>query len=343
MITLMRKIAGLAANVIENAWIYTHRRVNTSSTVMLVGVPRSGTTWIMEIIETLGNYRIVFEPFNPGFYPITRKYAFTLRFNEPVYRPYLPISQKDPELEKYIDLVLRGHVSGYWFSPPRRLLRNLKWLKSGKVLVKDVWTTRLLPWIMHRFRHKTKNFFLLIRHPCAVIESQIRTCVGNPLCFYSNHIVKKTILRQLNAIEELRDKIDRICPKLENISRHEELLASIWAMDYYVPLFYNGRNYYKIIVYEDFVLHSHQAIERTIELLGFRVRVKSSDISKLFTYPSPTAKDVAGRVVDNIYKWKKRLSRQQIESILRIIHLFDITFYNENIEPNYSEIINWRP
>ena len=92
-------------------------------------------------------------------------------------------------------MVLIGRVAGYWYSPPARLAKNLRWIKARKVLVKDVWIPRLLLWIAHRIRHKIKRILLLLRHPCAVIESQIRTCIGNPLCRYSRHIVKKAILR----------------------------------------------------------------------------------------------------------------------------------------------------
>ena len=137
-------------------------------------------------------------------------------------------------------MIITGKISSFWYAPPQRLVRNLKWLKAAKVLVKDVWTTRLLPWIIRRFHRKTKNYFLIIRHPCATIESQLRTGIGNPLTNYRKQFIKNTILKQLNYIAELEDIKNSISHKLNSLNSAEELLAAIWAMDYYVPLYYNG-------------------------------------------------------------------------------------------------------
>lgn len=344
-ISLTRKIMGQVTNIIEKIWNYMHLRIDTPLTVPLVGSPRSGTTWVMEIIETLGNYRVIFEPFHIGIYPISRKFIWRF-LNDPVYRityrPYLPRYHEDKNLEKYLSMVLKGRISGYWFSPPTRLVKNLRWIKAEKVLIKDVWIPRLLPWITYRFRHEIKRSFLLIRHPCAVIESQIRTCIGNPLCRYSKHIVKKVILKQLDAIEELKDVADDVRSKLMNVDKSEELLAAIWSMDYFVPLYYNTRNLYIVIAYEDLVLHPNRAIKTLIQLLELSNSGNSDKLSKFIVSPAPTAKDVANIVLDNVYKWRKRLSKQQIESILRITHAFNLTFYDKNIEPDYNTLKNWK-
>ncbi len=343
-IPTVRKIAGLATNVIERIWIFIHPKIDVQSSILLVGAPRSGTTWVMEIIEALGNYRVVFEPFHTGFYPMSRR--FISRFlDDPayriVYRPYLPIDYEDSNLRTYLDRVLRGRVAGYWYSPPTRLAKNLRWIKADKVIVKDVWIPRLLPWITNRFYHEIRKTFLLIRHPCAIIESQIRTCIGNPLCRRSKHIVKKAILKQLNDVEELRDLADNIRHKLMNINKSEELLAAIWSMDYFVPLYHNTRNPYNVIVYEDLVLHPASTIKSLVRFLGLD-GIEDSEITKLIAHRSATARDVTNKALDNVYKWRKRLSRRQIESILRVTHTFNLTFYDKSIEPNY-DLKNWKP
>ena len=339
-IFLLRKLSGMATHIIESMWVYLYATTDISFTVFLVGSPRSGTTWLMQIIETLGNYRVVFEPFHRDFYPKVRKIIPTF-LDKPIYRPYLSPNYENKNLEDYILKTFQGNISGFWYVPPSRFIKSLKWLKAKKVLVKDIWTTRLLPWIIQRF--KIKNYLLLIRHPCAVIESQIRTCIGNPLCYYSSHIIKKAILEQLNTIYELRNVVNRIHPKLENIHKSEELLAAIWSMDYYIPLFYNTKDLYNIVIYEDYILNSSQAIKRMIQLLGLKNKEASEGLSRLIAHRAPTSKDVTDKFINNVYKWKKRLPKYQITSILKIAHLFNLTFYNEDIEPNYNELINWKP
>jgi len=346
MIFIARKIAGLITSVVERTWIYTHPKINAQSSVLLIGAPRSGTTWVMEMIEALGDYRVVFESFHTGFYPISRK--FISRFlDDPVYRvvyrPYLPVYYEDSDLEKYIGMVLRGRVSGYWGSPPTRLAKNLRWLKAERVLVKDVWIPRLLPWIIHRFYHEIKRSLLLVRHPCAVIESQIRTCIGNPLCRYSRHIVKKAVLKQLDGIEELKDVADRIRPKLMNIDKSVELLAAIWSMDYFIPLYHNTGNLYTVIAYEDLVLRPARTIKSLVQLLELGSIENSEKLSRLIVHRATTTKEVVSKTFDNVYKWRNRLSRQQIESILRVTNAFNLIIYDKNIEPNYDALKNWRP
>ena len=71
-ILIARKVTGLVTNVIERIWIITHPKIDAQLTVLLVGAPRSGMTWVMEITEALGSYRVVFEPFHISFYPMTR-------------------------------------------------------------------------------------------------------------------------------------------------------------------------------------------------------------------------------------------------------------------------------
>jgi len=98
----LRKVSGIITNFIERLWILSHKRVETSASVFLVGTPRSGTTWITEIIESLGNYRVIFEPFHTGFYPIAERFLRRSFLIEPVYRPYLPITDKDYGLKNML-------------------------------------------------------------------------------------------------------------------------------------------------------------------------------------------------------------------------------------------------
>ena len=74
------------------------------------------------------------------------------------------------------------------------------------------------------------------------------------------------------------------------------------------------------------------------------LRLKADEnLSELITHRAPTAKDAATKTIANVYKWKERLSKQQIDSILKITHMFNLTFYDENIEPDYNELMNWKP
>lgn len=46
-----------------------HRNINIGDTIVISGTPRGGTTWFMELIETLQGYRSIFEPFHRDWFP----------------------------------------------------------------------------------------------------------------------------------------------------------------------------------------------------------------------------------------------------------------------------------
>jgi hypothetical protein len=47
-------------------------------------------------------------------------------------------------------------------------------------------------------------------------------------------------------------------------------------------------------------------------------------------------KEVVKDTEKQLSKWKKDLSDKQVKNILNIVSLFDLDFYNEDIEPDYS-------
>ena len=332
LMVMGRKLSGLSTNLIERTWILTHKEVDTSSTVYLAGAPRSGTTWIMEIIEAIGNYRVVFEPFFNVFYPEVDRYIS--KIYDPIYRLYLPPESENPELEEYVLRVLNGKVAGFWYSRPRRILRNIRWITADKVLVKDVWTTRLLPWITRKFGNVTKNFILLLRHPCAVIESQMRTCIGNPLCYTSDHIVREYVLRHFHRLE-WREELDaRSISRVIREGTPKELLAVIWSMDYYIPLRLGGS--FNLLFYEDLVFKPEDTMERLMRSLNLNFKK-----IKYLRRNSPTTKEPSKNIRDYALKWTERFTKEEIERILSVINLFSLTFYNEKPEPDHEGLSDW--
>lgn len=57
--------------------------------ILIFGAARSGTTWIMEILETLPDYKSIFEPFHPDWFPEVRKLKNIGSEINSTMRPYL--------------------------------------------------------------------------------------------------------------------------------------------------------------------------------------------------------------------------------------------------------------
>lgn len=150
--------------------------------------------------------------------------------------------------------------------------------------------------------------------------------------------MKYEILR----IEEFEES-EEIVRKLNGISTMVEALATIWALDYYIPLYYQRYGWWYTVVYEKLVL---EGIKELRNIFGYiNESVPREAVKALYRY-SATAW-VKNEFVEDpkelLSKWNKKLSEEQISSILKVIHWFDLDFYTEDPEPNYNALKNWGP
>jgi len=79
--TLIRYVDFLSARI--NSY-------NLKDTIVISGTPRGGTTWLMEILETLPRYKSIFEPLHKVWYPEVKNFELP-----PM--PYLLSKEEDSE------------------------------------------------------------------------------------------------------------------------------------------------------------------------------------------------------------------------------------------------------
>lgn len=134
------------------------------NTVLLASSPRSGSTWLQEVLNHDGRFRIMFEPFLP------RRVPQVAALSE---RQYLQRHDKKDEFRKVVEAVLRGQIRNPWVD---RFNRRL-WTDAR--LIKDVRCNLMLGWIRENFPQIRIVF--LLRHPCAVASSRMKMGWGAPL------------------------------------------------------------------------------------------------------------------------------------------------------------------
>jgi len=349
--------------------IWTNK--NLESTVLISGTPRGGTTWLMEILETLPEYKSIFEPLHNGWFPESSK--FTLPSDNIPLRPYHPTESVYPELEHYLGRVLKGDVVS--LVPHYTLTLNdvYRRLFAKKILVKFVRANRLLPWITRNFN--VKKIYLIIRHPCATISSQIqaRTSGYNlPLHILFHHYTIPIIKVQLNTLTKSPDALDItdytfrlklfkqiilneatrihmirenkwLIKKLQTIKTLEEVLAAIWSLDNYIPLSYLSEHpdAWYTVVYEKLITDFDDEIKRIFDYINEEAPEK---VYEMFKRPSKTTHDKSYLgTTKQLLKWKKKLSERQIKNILKVVQWFGLDFYTEDPEPDYNALKNWKP
>jgi hypothetical protein len=311
--------------------VFSKKKLNIKDTILIAGAPRSGTTWLMELIKNIPGYTWIFEPINPGLFPESFDYGFRSR-------TYLKEEKSWPNGEEYLRKVFTGKVYSrippYLPNPKETMNRLL----GNKLIVKSIRLNRLLPWINNRF--ELRDILLIVRHPCAVIASQMNTG------FYGYHPSSPpyydAIPNLKNIIDEASEiygKNDNIIKKLKKIETKEEILAAAWCLDYIVPLNVKKPFPWKIIFYEELVKNGRKIAEDLLNKLG-EEKIINTVVNSL-NKPSMVAPKGTSKVIksdEQLKKSRKTLSDKQINRIIKLVNEFGIDFYSKKIEPDHNKI-----
>jgi hypothetical protein len=331
--------------------LYYKKNFDIKDTILLTGSSRSGTTWLMEILRTIPGYTDSFEPLNPMYYP--KSFEIGLRS-----RTYIPASKIWPEAEKYLNKILTSklpidissldkdvkfkdefniEIINFIKQMKPELIRNR--LLGDKLIVKFVRLNRMLPWIAERF--KLRSMILLLRHPCSVVTSQMKTgfCGYQPSRppYKGIYPDRETIIKEASNIDLLNSDI---LERIKKIKSLEEIIATSWCLDTYVPLSYKKPHPWITITYEKFMKDGKNEIDRLFKNMG-EPKIPKSAYKHLRIPSKLTQKDqqeIVKKSDKQLSKWKEYLSKEQIEKILSIVKTFGLDFYCENIEPDYENI-----
>ncbi len=132
-------------------------RAPADATIFICGSPRSGTTWLTEMLNYQNTYRFVGEPFTAGLVPMCNSFAL---------RQYLRPNDDDPRYLAPARKIFAGKIRNAWCDNPNRCS-----FPRGR-FVKDVRTTLLLKWFRTHFA--AMPIVYIMRHPFAVAASRVR-------------------------------------------------------------------------------------------------------------------------------------------------------------------------
>lgn len=308
------------------------KKINIKDTILISGAPRSGTTWLMDIVSSIPNYTYLFEPANPKRFP----QSWEIGFNS---RTFVPADEDWFEGENYLRKAFSGGIASLMF-PPNQLKPEIVMhrLLGNKLVVKFTRCNRMLPWIVKRF--ELRHNFFIIRHPCAVIASNIKN--EKTLGYHPPNPPFVNIFPSRNDILDEASKIgldDGLMNKLKKIETTEEILAAVWCLDNYVPLSLPRPYPWTVLTYEKLMKDGEKEINRIFNELGEKTIPKST--FKHLRMPSMAAVmefEIINKADEQLSKWKKFLSEKQVERILRMVSNFGLDFYTEDIEPDYDNI-----
>ena len=127
------------------------------------GLGRSGTTWVGNILQSLGGYRSLFEPFFPAYVPSATPLG---------YFPYFGDSVASKEQVQVANRILSGRMRGKWVD------RDNGFGIYRRRLIKDIRSSYMLPWLKQQM--SALKLIIVVRDPVSVYHSWLKLgWIGN--------------------------------------------------------------------------------------------------------------------------------------------------------------------
>jgi hypothetical protein len=270
---------------------------------------RSGTTWVMDVMNYRKSYRTVFEPFIAS--KVSEAFCFKIHH-------YIRPDTADPVLEKQARLILSGKIKNPWIDSGynRKVLYR-------KRIIKDIRCNLMLGWLKNLLPEMP--IILLVRHPLAMAHSweNLRMLAEDPMANdrtdFELITSQKALLDDFPVVRQAAKEIDK--------SSILETILFIWCVLYYVPFNQLSPCDAYMLSYEELVLNPEQAFAGLFNYLGDKF--DWDEVRPLLGIPSVTNflnRDFAEKD-DVIFGWKSRYSGEELrraDSILRHFGLEDV-------------------
>ena len=277
---------------------------------MVLGTPRSGSTWLTEVIGNWPGFGAVNEPLHPKF---VAPRSLHLRS-----RTFLSAADDAPALEQYLRTAMIGDVVRPFalaFGDPSEPWRVDRWVS------KVVHGSGLTGWIA---KHLPEPWYIgLLRHPCAVIASQ----------------------RQMNMIssklfEDARGQFVQVWPELatalDSIDSEVARYAACWCMDTFALTSCDKPPRFRLVCYEDLVAESDAAFASLADWIGASTLDGGM---RGVSCPSASTKDPVLDGAAQLGKWQDRLSPNEIDDVFSVVDAFGLDFYRrDSLEPVHEAI-----
>lgn len=280
-------------------------RFFADNAIILTSSPRSGSTLLGQILSAIPQSCILFEPLHIGEVPEAAKAGFD-------WRTYVNPDTEWLEGAAFLKKIFEGRVVNDWISHE---ITARQAFNSKQLIVKFVRANRLLPWLCKAFDIPAPVF--LMRHPCAVIASQVKYGWHNAQ--YAPE--SPAYFNEYPAFQDVLKRLD--CDV--------EYLAALWALDQLPALMQPTPLPWTLITYEELVLHPQVTIQKLFQ--RWNIDLDMDLALKKLQVPSSVV-NRAG--ISGISGWKKQLTDEQVSRILKTIHAFGLTFYGYHEEADYD-------
>lgn len=320
-------------NKIKNRFIYhtllkyhefqnsKHNNINPRNTLLIFSNPRGGSTWLSEILMEIPNSALCWEPLSQ------KRLIEFKRLNFFTHHP-IPSKENWEEAEKAFQLLLNREIlrlSIYYKNDLSKLPH------AETFIFKFCHGNMLLEWLVEKF---PINPILLVRHPCAVVSSQLYhggwkdLKQGKINYQVPNFSFNETYLKYIDI--------------LNSVKNIEENLAATWCLTMSNSLASQSNNINWITVaYENLYTNYEEEIERIFSRLSLPIPPAVFDKRKQISLTTAKSSEKHIKSGKQLSSWKNNLTKKQQNNILGIVQEFGLdNYYNLDSYPNLNNIYN---
>ncbi len=285
------------------------RRRGPAVTVSLLGLQRGGSTWVQELLSSGPGVCPLFEPLSGRWF----------RHHYGVEVPLLAAGEEAPELARFLGGVMAGRLLTpglLRLSGPGELIR------ADWFVVKHVRMNLAAGWLAEQF--PASPVVILLRHPCAVIESLGRVDWG------PRNVRKALVELPVGG----RAQVEAL---LDGRSSATSAMAAAWAVRVRALLDDTSPQQAQLITFESVSDDPMGTLGPVMETAGLP---RPADLGPRSSQPSHTAN--AGSVVrsggDPVTAWTERLDRQVRDEVLEIVAAAGVAGYGLDPHPDEAAL-----
>jgi hypothetical protein len=293
------------------------QNINPKNTLCVFSNPRGGSTWLGEILLQIPRSVLC----NEAIFRLAEFSDLNFTWHQPI-----PADADWPEARELFRKLLNREVLDYkvYFANDLNSIPG-----AATHIFKFCHGNMLLDWFTDQFDVLP---VLLVRHPCAVVSSQMR--------HHGWKDVKRGKKMHYNIPGFRYNEVYRLYEDVLNTVRApEEALAATWCLTM-VSSLKNRSNDIKWITlaYENLYTNFDYEIDRVFGRLGLEVPPEAYACNRKLSVSSLSYAEEYVASGRQLHSWKDKLSKKQQHNIMGIVRAFGIDHYSNDPEPDLDKM-----
>lgn len=288
-------------------------RPGEKNDIIILSSPRSGSTWLMEMLYTQPGMKYINEPLVKNVLDYNKFLPIKTRWN------YLELNEAEQDIfKRYFqeDTKIRH------FGPRNILDKNYNFFTNRRV-IKVIRANALIEWFA---RELPFEVIYLVRHPIA----QSLSCITRGHhCQLSEYLANSTF----KEILDRKGIFDFVC-EVNRVGKKLEKFVTEWCLDNLIPISKLNENPdWLALTYEEMILNTEQIIDLLYRKLNLEDKNKLLSRAKTPSRTSDSStkqtrrKIEAGNANYLLSKWKREVTEEQEGELLEILEKFRINVY----------------